>query len=132
MLVHHEALARGVEEIGTLPAHCFRHEWLLAACARPEPQDRRVELHELHVRDFCSGTQRQCYAVTGRHRRIRRLREDLAEASGGEHHRGCERRAHSVALPLAHDVEGDALSATVGVLEQIEHQGTFDQLDARV
>jgi hypothetical protein len=29
-------------------------------------------------------------------------------------------------------VEGDALSTTVGVLEQVEHQGTFDQLDARV
>jgi hypothetical protein len=60
MLVHHEALTRGVEEIGTLPAHRFRHEWLLAAGARPEPQDRRVELHELHVRDFCPSTQRQC------------------------------------------------------------------------
>ena len=81
----HEAVARVVDEERALAAHRLGHQRLLAARARPQPEHGRVELHELQV-----GDRRRRRAAPARRRRRWRprvggLREDLAEAAGGQH-----------------------------------------------
>ena len=132
MDVDHESFARGVEKMRALATYRLRHQRLLSARTRSEPHDGGVELHELQVGDLGTRSQGERDPIACRHRWIRRLGEDLPEAACGEHDDGSECCADTVALTLAHDVKGDALSPAISITEQIEHEGPLDELDTRV
>ena len=89
-----------------------------------------MELDELQVAQHRAGPQRGRDAVAGGHARVGRRRVDLADAAGGEHDGACAHRADAVALALAHDVQGHAADPAVGGVQQVEHHGVLDHLDA--
>lgn len=130
VLSDHEAHAVGVDQVGALAAYGLGDQGLLALRVRAEEEDRRVELDEFQVAHFGARAQRQGDAVAGRHRRVRRRREDLAHAAGREDHRGRVDRAHAVVLALAHDVQGDAGRTALGVGQEIEDECVLDRAHA--
>jgi len=132
MLVHHEVQAFAIAQDCAFTAHGLTDQWLLTRRGRAQPQHRGVELHELHIGDLRSRTNRQGKTIAGRHRGIRRLRIHLTEASGRENdHRG-ECRSDSVALTLAHDMQRHSLNATLDISQQIERERTLDEFDALI
>ena len=123
-------MQHAIDHGGDYISHDVRfHQGLLAASTRTEPQHRGMELHELQVGDLRAGSQGEGHAIAGRHRRIGRLGEDLTEAPRREHDRRGESRAHTVALPLAHDVEGDPLRTAIIVAQEVEDERTLDEFD---
>ena len=96
-----------------------------------EEEHGRVELHELQVGDLGAGAQREGDAVAGGDRRVGGGGEDLAHAAGGEDHGGGVDGADAVVLALAHDVQGDAGGAAVGVRQQVQDERVLDGAQAR-
>ena len=85
-VVEHEALALGVLEHAAVAAHAFGDQ---DALHRQRPDHAgRVELDELHVDQARAGAHRQRVAVAGVLPGVRRHLERLADAAGGQHHRG--------------------------------------------
>ncbi len=132
VLADHEADAVRVDEVRALAADRLGDQRLLALRVRAEPQHRRVELHELQVRDLRAGTQRERHAVAGGDGRVGGGGEDLAEAAGGEDDGPRVDRADAVALALAHDVQGQTRRAALRVRQQVQHQGVLDQFEVVV
>ena len=130
VLADHEAASEHVDEHRAFAAQRLGDQRLLARRAGPEPQHGRVELHELQVGHVSTGTQRERHAVAGRHRRVGRRREHLPEATGREHDRAPESSADAVAAPGTDHVQGDTAGPAVDGLQQVEHEGVLDDLDA--
>ncbi|GAA3298714.1 hypothetical protein GCM10020295_35020 [Streptomyces cinereospinus] len=127
---HHEAHAVGVHQVRALAPYRLGDQGLLALRVGAEEQHRGVELDELQVADLRARAQGEGHAVARGDRRVGRRREHLAHAAGREDHRGGVHRAHTVVLALAHDVQGDARGAAVGVREQVQDQGVLDRAQA--
>ena len=85
-VVEHEPLALGVLQHSAVTAHTLGDEDALDR-QRPD-HPRRVELDELHVDQCRAGPQRQRVAVAGVLPGIRGHLVGLADAAGGQHHRG--------------------------------------------
>ncbi len=130
MLSDHEARAVGVHQVGALAAYRLRDQGLLALGVRAEEEDRGVELDELQVADLGARPEGEGHAVARGDGRVRRGREDLAHAAGGEDHGGGVDRPHAVVLALAHDVQGDTGRAAFGVGEEVQDEGVLDGADA--
>ena len=128
----HEPDPVAVHEEGALAADRLGDQRLLPGAALPEPEHRRVELHELEVGDDRARAQGHGHPVAGRDRRVGRGGVHLAEAARGQHHRTGVRRADPVDLALADDVQGHATDPAALVLEQVHDEGVLDDLDARV
>jgi hypothetical protein len=127
----HEPGAGRVDEVGALPSHRLGDQRLPAPRPRTQPQHGRMELHELQVGHRGAGPQRQRHPVARGHLGVGGGGEDLPEPAGGQHDGGGPRRAHPVALPFAHDVQGHAGGPAGVVDEQVEDEGVFDDLDLR-
>ncbi len=122
----HEAHAVGVHQVGALAAYRLGDQGLLALRLGPQEEDRGVELDELEVADLGARAQGEGHAVAGGDGGVRRRREDLAHAAGGQDHGGGLHRPHAVVLALAHDVQGDPGRAAVGVREEVQDEGVLD------
>jgi len=85
-VVEHEPLALGVAQHAAVPAHRLGDQQP-AHRGRPH-HPGRVQLHELHVQQRGPGSQRQRVPVPGVLPGVRRDLVRLADAAGGEHHRG--------------------------------------------
>ncbi|CAM5559353.1 hypothetical protein STENM36S_03525 [Streptomyces tendae] len=97
-VVEHEPLALGVPQHPAVAAHRLGDQ---DALHRGGPDHaRRVELHELHVQQRRPGQQRQGVTVAGVLPRVRRHLERLADAAGGDHHRGRLQHEEAAALAL--------------------------------
>ena len=81
VLVQHEADAVLVAQVGALAAHRLADE---VAAGAGDVEDRRVELHELHVAQLGAGAVGGRHAVAGGHRRVGRLAVDHAGAAAGQ------------------------------------------------
>ena len=81
-------------------------------------------------RSVGAGAQRERHPVAGGDGGVRGLGEHLAEATAGQHHRPAVHRADTVALALAHHVQGQAGDAAVGIGEQVDGERVLDDLDA--
>ncbi|CAM5467725.1 hypothetical protein SVIOM342S_01277 [Streptomyces violaceorubidus] len=127
VLSQHEAHAVRVHQVGALAAHRLGDQGLLALGVRAEEEDGGVELDEFEVADLGTRAQGEGHAVARGDGGVRRRREHLAHAAGGEDDRGGVDRSDAVVLALAHDVQGDAGGAAVGVREEVEHEGVLDR-----
>ena len=125
----HEAVSLEVDEERALTTHRLGDQRLLAARVGSEVHHGRVELHELQVAQHRAGAQRDRHAIAGRHRGVRGLREDLTEAAAGQHHRAASDRPDTVALALAHHVQGHPGDATVVGEEQVDGERVLDHVD---
>ena len=131
----HHPLAGGVVEDRSFAAHRFGDERLLAGGVRTAPHHRRVELHELDVAHGEPGAQGDRRAVARDRRRVRRRREDLAEAAGGEHDgAGGHRADGGDAAGRVEQGDGDAgrlATAVVGSAgDEVEGEGPLEHVDA--
>ena len=113
-----EPLAIVIEQLGPLAADRLRHEQSVAAAARDDR--RRVELHELDVRERRAGRVGQQQPGADRARRVGRARPHRRGPAGAEHGR---RRLQQLAA-----VEQDAGAASV-VREQRLHAPALEHLD---
>ncbi|CAM5665473.1 hypothetical protein SVIOM74S_01346 [Streptomyces violarus] len=123
----HEAHAVGVDQVGALAADRLGDQRLLALRVGAQEEDRRVELDELQVAHLGARAQRQGHAVARGDGRVGRRREDLAHAAGRQDHRGGVDRAHAVVLAFAHDVQGDARRAALGIREEVQDERVLDR-----
>ena len=130
MLPDHKPRAMDVDQHRAFAAYRLGNQRLLTDRVGSEPQDGRVELHELHVGDRRTCAQRERDAVAGSDRRIRGRREHLAEPAGRQHNRATERRTDTVAAAGADHVQGDTAGATVSGLQQVDDERVLDDLDA--
>ena len=81
VFVRHEADAVLVAQVGALAAHRLADE---VTAGTGDIEDRRMELHELHVAQLRPGPVGGGHAVAGRHRRVGRLAVDHAGAAAGQ------------------------------------------------
>lgn len=125
----HESLSAIIEQHRTLAAHRLGHQRLLSGDTGSQVHHCGVELHELHVGHHGPRTHSQSDAVAGRDTGVRRRGEDLADPTGGQHHRRGQDRPDPVDLPLTHHVQRDALRGSRLVLQKIQHQRVLDDLD---
>ena len=132
MHLGHEPIAAGVDEEGAFTSHRLRDEGLLALSEGTQPHDRWVELHEFDVGDVSASPQGKCNAIACRHVWIGRLAEDLAESTCGKHDLWGKGGTDAVSLTLAHDVQGDALSCSRDIRDEVQCQRVLHQLDARI
>ncbi len=131
VLALHEAVALEVDEERPLAADGLADQRLLAARVGAEVHHRRVELHELEVAQHRTGTQGERHAVPGRHLRVGRLGEHLAQPARGEYDGTAAHRADAVPLPFSHHVQRDPRDPSVGRAHQVDGEGMLDDLDVR-
>ena len=105
----HEPVAGVVDQERALAADRLGDQRLLArATSAPSHSTVGWNCTNSRSRDRGAGAQRQRHAVAGGDRRVGGLREDLAEAAGGQHDRaGTSTAPTPSALALAHHVQGD-------------------------
>ena len=128
VLARHEADAVGVDEVGALAAYRLGDQRLLALGVGARGRAPWGGTGRTRGRETSApGAQRERHAVAGGDGRVGGGREDLAHAAGGEDHGGGVDGADAVVLALAHDVQGDAGRAAVGVREQVEDEGVLDR-----
>ena len=128
----HEPHPVAVHQEGTFAAHGLGEKRLLAARALTQPEDCRVELDELEIRNHCSRPQRRSNTVTGGHRGVRGGRIDLPDPARGQDHGPGPGRANTVVLALTDDVQRHPTHTRIPVLQQVHNQGVLDHLDAWV
>lgn len=121
----HEAHAVRVDQVGALAAYRLGDQGLLALGVRAQEEDGGVELDELEIAHLGAGAQGEGHSVARGDGGVRRRREDLAHAAGGEDDRGGVDRPDTVVLALAHDVQGDARGTALGVREEVQDEGVL-------
>ena len=138
-LVHggHEPAPVDVEQQRALAPHGLRDERELALGARPQPQDRRVELHELQVAQYGPGPERGGDPVSRRAGRVGRRPEHLPDPARRQHDGGRQHGADAVPRARAPHVQGHAAGAPCAGRvrfgrQHVQHQGVLHDLDARV
>ena len=129
MQLLHETVTLAVEQDCTLPADGLRHQLLLSHGLLPRVEHRWMELHEFGIGDQGACAQCERDAISSCNARVRRLREDLADASGSEHDSWSEHCADAVALALTNHVQCDALDSASRIAQQIDHCSVFDDFD---
>ena len=125
-VVEHEPLALGVAQHAAVTAHRLGDE---QAGHRQRPDHvRGVELHELHVQQRSPGQQGQRVPVAGVLPGVGRDLERLADAAGGQHHRGRLEQHEPPGVPEVPERAGDPIA----VLDQLGDRGLGEDLDHRL
>ena len=104
-VVEHEPLALGVAQHAAVAAHRLGDQQP-AHRGRPD-HPGRVQLDELHVQQLGPGAQRQRVAVAGVLPRVGRDLVGLADAAGGQHHRGRLEQHEPAGVPEVPEGSGD-------------------------
>ena len=133
----HDSFAGGVVQHRTLATHRLTDQRLLCRRLDSLPQHRRVELDELEIAQHETRAQRQGVSVTGDCRRVRRAREHLPIATGGDDH--CARRHDADAHHFSRRAEHrDAHACNLALASwrhtkfEIERERVLEHLDACV
>ena len=130
--VGHEPPPVRIQQDRPFTAHGLRHQRLLATSRWAQPHDRRMELDELQVGHHCAGSGGHGHPVPSGDLRVRGGREHLPQTARGQHDGRRQDSSDAVTLPLAHDVQREALHRAGAVEQQIQSQGLFVQDDVGV